>query len=154
MAYFKDADKISENIARRMQELNSFKNYSSIKMYSFIEKTNMYLCFGSRGIFDTDDPKIKYSKPEALAETVYRKKLHPIIPFIFAWAKTYDNLVELTLYLATSNKRKDPNLGLMLELLLCYSWFMDQMKISFEGAVKPNLYHIFGNLLFFMAEKI
>eukprot|EP00330_Aristerostoma_sp_ATCC50986_P006058 CAMPEP_0114595564 /NCGR_PEP_ID=MMETSP0125-20121206/17393_1 /TAXON_ID=485358 ORGANISM="Aristerostoma sp., Strain ATCC 50986" /NCGR_SAMPLE_ID=MMETSP0125 /ASSEMBLY_ACC=CAM_ASM_000245 /LENGTH=206 /DNA_ID=CAMNT_0001797339 /DNA_START=994 /DNA_END=1615 /DNA_ORIENTATION=+ len=139
MEYLKDADKVNERIALKMTELNSFKNYSADKMYSFIDKTNMYLCFGNRGIFDQSDAKIKYYRPSLLGETVYQKKLHPIIPFIFAWAKSYENLIDLTLYLVTSNKRRDPNFSLMLELLICYSWFMEAMKISFEGLGKAKM---------------
>jgi len=149
-----DSEQINESVASKMKDLNSFKNYTPVKVYEFFEKTMMLIGCSLPGIFASTDEKIFFYKLDDLAELVYKKKLSSIVPIVFAWAKSYDDLVVITLFLITKNKRNDPDMALAIELLLCYAWFMETRKISFEGLYKQTLHQLFGKLINFFGDKL
>ena len=154
LGHLLDSEKINESIASKMKELNSFKNFPPNKVYEFFEKTMKLIGCSLPGIFANTDEKIFFYKLEDLAEMVYKKKLSSIVPLVFSWAKSYDELIVITLLIITRNKRNDPDLALAIELMLCFSWFMETRKINFEGVYKQTLYQLFGKLINYFGDKL
>lgn len=149
-----DSRQNNEAVAAKMKELNSFKNLAANRVYEFFYGTKMYLGWSLAGIFDNKDDKILFYKLEELADLAYKNKFDSTVPIIFAWAKNYDDLIVITLSIMTKNKKEPPNMGLAIELLLCYSWFMETRKISLEGLMKQNMYQLFGKLLHHFGDKL
>jgi len=154
LSHMPDTRQNHELVAAKMKELNSFKNLAANKVFEFFYSTKMYLGWSLAGIFDNRDDKILFYKLEELADLAYKAKFDSTIPIIFAWAKSYDDLIVITLSIMTKNKKEAPNMGLAIELLLCYCWFMETRKISLEGLIKQNMYQLFGKLLHHFGNKL
>jgi len=154
LSHHPDSRQNAESVANKMKELNSFKNLKASKIYDFLLRTKMSLGWGLSGIFDSNDDKILFYKLDELADLVYKAKFDSTIPIIFAWAKSYEDLVVITLVIMTKDKSEPPNMALAIELLLCYSWFMETRKISLEGLMKQNMYQLYGKLLHHFGYKL
>jgi hypothetical protein len=97
------------------------------------------LALHSPSIFTEYDEKNLFLPPDQLAEKIFHKRVGSIIPFIFSWAKSYDDLIKIILVVITKDKLTEPDFALCLEILLCLSWYMENKKIGFEGiAIRQN----------------
>ncbi len=149
-----NSEQINENVALKLKEFKTLKFFTPQKIYEFFEKTKMLLGCSLPGIFSSSDEKIMFYQLEELGEMIYKKKLNSIIPIAFAWATNYDELIVLTLLIMTKNKRNDPDFCLAMELLLCFSWFMEKKKISLEGVLKQTIYQLYGKFINYFGEKL
>jgi len=153
--YMTETNRIFENVAIKMKEYNSFKNFSAKKMYEFLEKAQLLATLAIPSIFSSFEGRS--TPPEAKIEEevdrLMREKLEIHVKVIFAWAQKPEDLLNITLYLISKNKTSDPDFGLALELLLCYSRYMENNKIPFIFQ-KTNMQHIFGNLLRLFGERL
>lgn len=149
-----DDGKINELIAKKMKELNSFKNYAPYKFYDFIGKLMLVGGLTIPVVNYEIDQVFYYKNLEEIAEIMYSKKMKVILPLIFSWAKSYEDLIIITLLIITKKKTSMPDLILAIEFFFSYAWFMSTKKISFEGILKQSIYELLGKIINQFGEKL
>jgi hypothetical protein len=56
--------------------------------------------------------------------------------------------------IATKRKTSDPDIELLFELLICFSWYMESKKVCFEGVKKQTVFEVLGKMLQHLGEKL
>ena len=154
-SHLESSNQIYENVAIKMRELNSFKNFSAKKLYEFFEKAGLLSFYAEPQILgdiqnqpyaNRTDNNIEIELDEIL------KRYSRLIKIIFAWAIKPEDLICITLYIITKNKVDSYNLEIALELLICFARHMELRKVPM-GFEKTTFHFLFGNLLRILFNK-
>lgn len=152
LSNMREPEQILDSIAIKMKEMNIFKNYSPAKMYQFLQQTERAM-FSKETIFDIMiDVIADKSLNEFIEQRVYLKYLSAT-RFIFAWASSTHQLVDIALGIASQGKRKDIDIMQAFELMLALAYHMQKKLIPLD-LPEYKIAFVFGSLINLTLRKM